>query len=200
MSDDVLSSRPDILLMLQDGLPDDIEGYARDQLTALTPKLVIRRQSGGPYAGLDLFLPTAVALFVAAGFFNGLLQEAGKDTYIAFKSAAIALWQRAGSFQAKAIGSAGKISQNHRYSLAFSITGEVVSGTRFKFILKIDVPRNEAEAGVECFLQLINDLLNDRLVEAEIEALLSYKPVGGVVLVTFDVDSRKIVPVNAFAR
>lgn len=200
MSDDVLSSRPDILLMLEEGLPDDFETDARERLGSLTPNLMVIRQSGGPYAGVELYLPTAVALFVAAGFFNGVLQEAGKDAYVAFKKVAVSLWQRIGKYNATAIGSTGKVSQSPRFSLAFSITGEVVSGLNFKLLMRTEVARDDAEAGIEAFLSLIDDLLNDRLREKEVEALLAHKPVGGVVLVTFDADTRKIIPVNAFAK
>lgn len=200
MTEDIsnLAKAPDILLLLQEGLPPDIESDIRARLDGPNLNLVVIRQPGGPYAGLELYLPTAIALFVAAGFFNGVLQEAGKDAYTALKGAAISLWRRAAGLEVTSTGTAGKISPTPRYSLAYSITGEVVAGLRFKFLIKTEIDPQTAEAGIIAFLNLIDDLLNDRLTERDVNALLTYKPIGGTVLVTFDSVRGKIVPVDAF--
>lgn len=195
-----LSGRPDILLMIKDGLPATIEADVRAHLDAPGMILGVIRHPGGPYAGVELYLPTALAFFVAAGFFNGALQEAGKDAYVAFKGAAIALWRRASGLTLTAVGTSGKVSPTERFSLAYSITGEVVPGLNFKFLIQTEIDAETAEAGIGAFVDLIRDLLNDRLPEADVSALLTYKPVGGTVLVTFDAESRKIVPVNGFER
>lgn len=195
-----LSGRPDILLMIQDGLPDNIEADVRAHLDEPGLNLGVIRHPGGPYAGVELYLPTALALFVAAGFFNGVLQEAGKDAYVAFKGAALALWRRASGLTVTAVGTSGKVSPTERFSLAYSITGEMVPGLNFKFLIQTEIDAETAEAGIGAFVDLIRDLLNDRLPEADIRALLTYKPVSGTVLVTFDAASRKIIPVNGFER
>jgi hypothetical protein len=200
MADDAEKAlnRPDILLMIQEGLPDDIETDARAFLHGPSLNFMVIRQPGGPYAGIELYLPTAIGLFVAVGFFNGVLQELGKDAYVGLKSAAVALWRRSASLNVTAIGTAGKVSPRQRYSLAYSITGEVLPGLNFKFLIQTEIDPDTADAGIEAFLALIDDLLNDRVAEADVKALLTYKPVGGTVLVAFDADSRKIVPVDAF--
>ncbi|MET3473666.1 hypothetical protein ABIC78_004221 [Novosphingobium sp. 1529] len=195
-----LSGRPDILLMIQDGLPDSIESDIRAHLNEPGLNLGVIRHPGGPYAGVELYLPTALALFVAAGFFNGVLQEAGKDAYAAFKGAAIELWRNASGLTVTAVGTSEKVSPTERYSLAYSITGEMVPGLNFKFVIQTEIDAETAEAGIGAFVDLIRDLLNDRLAEPDISALLTYKPVSGTVLVTFDAASRKIIPVNGFER
>ena len=195
-----LSGRPDVLLMFQEGLPDDIEADVRAHLDEPGLNLAVIRHPSGPYAGAELYLPTALALFAAAGFFNGVLQEAGKDAYVAFKGAALALWRRASGLTVPAMGPAGKVSPTQRFSLAYSITGEVVPGLNFKFLIHTEIDAETAEAGIGAFVDLIHDLLNDRMAEADVRALLTYKPVGGTVLVAFDAASRKIIPVNGFER
>ncbi|WP_174296857.1 hypothetical protein [Sphingomonas bacterium] len=190
--------RPDILLMLQEGLPDDIESEVRAQLDRPGLELVVIRQPGGPYAGVELYLPTAIGLFVAAGFFNGVLQEAGKDAYVAFKVTATALWKRAAKLNVNVFGSVGKVKPTRRYSLAYSVTGEVLPNLNFKFLIQTEVSVDDAETGISAFIDLINDIINDRVGEEDLKALLTYRPVGGTVLVTFDAASRTIVPVNAF--
>jgi len=198
--EDMPSRRPDILLMLLEGLPDDIEADVRAQLDEPGLDFRVVRHPGGPYAGAELYLPTAVGLFAAAGFFNGVLQEAGKDAYVSFKAAALALWRRVAGLKVTAIGSAGKVSPKQRFSLSYSITGEVIPGLNFKFLLQTEVNMETAEIGIGAFVDFIDNLLNDRMSEADIKALLTYKPVAGTALVTFDVASRKIVPVNGLER
>jgi hypothetical protein len=195
------TERPDILLMIDDALSDEFEADFFVHFNRAQSNVAVIRQSGGPYAGLELYLPTAVGLFIAAGFFNGFLQEAGKDAYAGLKGAVIALWQRATGLKVTAIGSAAKkVSPNQPYSLAFSITGDVAPTLRFKLLIQTDIELETVEAGVAAFLSLIDDLLNDRIEKTNIEALLTYKPVGGTVLVTFDPKLGKIIPVNAFEK
>ena len=145
-----------------------------------------------------MYLPTAIALFIAAGFFNGFLQEAGKDAYAALKGAAIELWQRSRGTRITMVGTEGKVSSKQVYSIAYSITGAVVPGLNFKFVIRTDLEQDTAEAGIIAFLELIDDIHQDRVAEADAKALLTYRPVGGTVLVTFDAETRRIVPVNAF--
>lgn len=201
MANDTLppADRPDIVLMLREGLPNDIESEVRTQFERSGFNLMVIHQPGGPYAGIELYLPTAIALFVTAGFFNGVLQELGKDAYVAFKKTAFALWKRATRLNVTLIGSAGKVSPNRRYLATYSITGEVIHGLNFKFIIQTDVSDDDAEGGIEAFIKLIDNIINDLLSEEDLKALLTYQPVGRTVLVTFDSASCTIIPVDAFA-
>ena len=200
MSDDIdhLLGRPDILLMLQEGLPSEIEFEFREEITRPGLKVAVVRSPGGPYAGVELYLPSAIGLFIAAGFFNGFLQEIGKDAYVILKATAISLWKRASQLKMTTLGSHGKVGQARRFSLAYSITSEIIPELKLKLVVKNGVDIVEAEAGIEAFVELVDDLLNDRISDNDINALLAYKPSGGLVLVTFDATIRKIVAVNAF--
>lgn len=190
--------RPDIVLMLFDHLPDALEADARVQLDVPGFRTVVVRRPAGPFAGIELYLPTAVALFVAYGVLNGYLQKIGEDGYEALVRAAKVLWRRCRHINAALIGSRGKVSQVQRFSLTYSITGEITPGLRFKFLIQSEISEDEADAGITAFLALIGDLHNDRLSPANLEALLTYRPVGGTVLVSYDATKRMIVPVNAF--
>ena len=190
---------PNFVLMILEGLPDNIESDFRTQLGKSNSNLMVIRQPHVPYAGIELYLPTAIALFVTAGFFNGVLQELGKDAYVALKKAAFGLWKRADDLNITLIGSAGKAPPIRRYSVAYSITGEVAPGINFKFVVQTDMSADDAEDGIEAFITLIDNILNDRLSEEDLKALLTYQPTGRTVLVTFDSASRKIIPVDAFA-
>ncbi|WP_162488199.1 hypothetical protein [Azospirillum lipoferum] len=191
--------RPNFILMLLEGLPDDIESEFRTQLGKSNSNLMVIRQPHVPYAGIELYLPTAIALFVTAGFFNGVLQELGKDAYGALKKAAFALWKRADEQNITLIGSAGKVPPIRRYSAAYSITGEISPGIKFKFIVQTDISADNAESGIEAFITLIDNIIKNRISEEDLNALLTYQPIGRTVLVTFDSVNRKIIPVDALA-
>ena len=53
----ILSGRPDVLLMFHEGLPDDIEADVRAHLDDPGLNLGVVRHPGGPYSGAELYLP-----------------------------------------------------------------------------------------------------------------------------------------------
>ncbi len=56
--------------------------------------VVESRPSNGPLAGLEWLIPTGVILFLAQGYFNGFLNEMGKDHYEVLKAGLKALRRR----------------------------------------------------------------------------------------------------------
>ena len=125
-----------------------------------------------------------------------MLKKVGEEHYAALKKAAQRLWKRSSALEFKSIGSAGKVSNDPKFSLAFAITGEISPRLRFKLVLKLDIDEAEVLEAIPEFINLIRAILEDRVSEADLEALLTYQPVGGTVLVTFDPVAKRIVPVN----
>lgn len=195
-SDDTSS----ICLVLLEGIPAEIAEDARLQLGPLGSDFRIVYRPSAAYAGNELYLPTAMWLFIAAGFFNGFLQEAGKDAYVALKSAAVSMWNHAKALNLTKVSSKGKLPSEPQFSLAFSIVGDLSGSSRFKFILRTEVASEEAKAGISCFFDLLIELVNGRISDSEAISLLTYRPVGGTVLVEYDPVSRKIVPVDPLAK
>lgn len=154
------------------------------------------RISSGPYAGVELYLPAAVGLFVASSYFGGILKKVGEEHYDALKKSAQRLWKRSSALKIRSVGSAGKVSTDPEFSLAFAITGEILPRLRIKLVLKLNIDEAEALEAIPEFLDLIRAILDDRVSEADLEALLTYQPVGGTVLATFDPVAKRIVPVN----
>jgi len=185
--------------MLFEELPPEFEEGIED-LETPDIKVGTLRVSSGPYAGVELYLPAAVGLFVASSYFGGALKKAGEEHYLALKDVAKRLWKRSSKLEVTVMGTPGKVSANPKYSIAFAITGEVLPRLSFKLVLKIDIEESEALEAIPEFLDTVRNILEDRLSQEDVEALLTYKPVGGVVLVTFDAKSRRIVPVNGMER
>lgn len=85
-------ARPDIGLMLLEALPADFEADF-DELNTPEVTAATLRRSGGPYNGVELYLPAAVGLFVASSYFGGALKKAGEEHYLALRAVAKRLWK-----------------------------------------------------------------------------------------------------------
>lgn len=187
---------PLVGLMLLDGFPEGLENDAMTILDEAGVVLAVDRRENVPFAGLELYLPTAAAVFVAGAFFTGFVTKAGEDAYDALKRAAMDIWRKTRGARVTAIGTAGKVSSERKFTLNYSIIGQYAPGLTFKLLLQSEVTEEEVEAGTDSFLRLIDDLLHDRVSEGDCVALLTYKPVTGTVLVTYDAKGKKIVPVD----
>ena len=165
--------RPHVGLMLYEGLSNDIEADFLAQLPFPGLRIQVMRKPAIPFAAAELYLPTAIALFMATGFLNGFLQKAGEDCYDAFKVAAISLWRRVQRLDISVVGKRGKISIGQSYSLSYSIIGELSPGVRFKFLIHCEVNQAAGEVGISAFLDLLSDLGSNRVSEIDREALLN---------------------------
>lgn len=190
------STRPPLAIVLNPGLPDHIATEALYLLNDAGTPAALVRLSGGPYAGLELYLPSAVALFIASSYFGGAFKKAGEEHYLALKKAAGKLYRRSRVISTAAVGRANEVAGGGGFSLVYSIRGEVASGLSFKFVLVRDVNIAEADAGMSAFLDLLRNI-HDGDYDTE---LLAYQPIGGQVVVTYDAKLGRIVPVDVLVR
>lgn len=188
--------KPDFMILVSDAFPSGFEDDLVAELDASDAKAGSFRISAGPYAGLELYLPTAVALFIASSYFSGAFQKIGEEHYEIVKRVAKRLYQRISGVRVTPIGTPGKVSPIRKYSLTYSIVAEIAPRLNFKLILYTEISNEEAERGVSAFLGLIRDIHFDILDPQDLESLLTYRPVGGTVLVTFDAKAGRIVPVD----
>lgn len=199
MSDagDIYPKRPEIALLLNEYLPVDFGAEFREELRAPSLNYQERRLSAGPYAGLEYYLPSTVMIFIATAYFSGPIQKLGEAHFAIVKSAAKALWARATGVRLTAIGSAGKVSASPKFSLAYSIIGEIAVGVHFKLLISTEVTHENAAKGIDSFLNLIRDIHHDNIDPELMGELLRQKPIGGVVLVTYDYAAGRIVAVDS---
>lgn len=193
------AGRPVIMVSVADLAPSGIEEGLEAELGAPGLPMAFSRRPLGPFAGLELYLPSAVMLFIAAGYFNGFLAKLGEDHYDKLKGVAARLFRRSTAMRVEAVGTPGKLSSSG-FSLAYSVTGEITPKLRFKLVLRTDVEAGDAEQGIEAFLDLIRVMHAGTLDDATRERLLEHKPVGGTALVTFDAETRTIVTVAPIPR
>jgi len=191
---------PSLVLMSSPLVPKDIKEFAIEQMNISGVKYRAIDGPRGPFACMELYLPSAIGFFIAAGFFNGFLQKAGADCYDSLKSAMQSVWRKSKKLEEVAIGSKGKVNPNNKYSLTYSITGEVAQGINFKFVIRTDISTEDADNGISAFLNLINEIHSGEVNKADLEALITHRPVGGTILVTFDASKAKIVAVDPLAN
>jgi hypothetical protein len=184
---------PEIGLLIQDGLDASFETEFRNIVKIDDERLTIERHSGGPYAGLALYLPTAIMIFVASSYFGGIFKKIGEEHYLGIKSASIALWKKAKILKISAVGPHQKIADYDRYQLSYSIVAGVNEKIRFKLILKMELTEDESVEAISGFLDLIRRLHLNQLIDIEREKLIYLRPVGGTVVVTYDPVNRSII-------
>lgn len=190
------ATRPPLAIALNPGLPDQIATDAPDLLSDAGTPAAPLRLPGGPYAGLDLHLPSAVALFIASSCFGGAFKKAREEHCTVLKKAAWKLARRSREISTAAVGCTGEVAGSDGFSLVYSTRRAVAPGLRFKFVLVRDVDISEADAGISAFLDLLRNI-HDGDCDTE---LLAYQPMGGQVVVTYDAKLGRIVPVDVSGR
>lgn len=185
--------RPDIGIVTLIGLPVRLDDLV-DALDNPDVCAALHSRRPGPMAGLELYLPSAVALFIASSYFSGAIQKAGEDHYLELKAAALTLWRRVRgvgeSFPARPRGASAP-----NYSLAWSIVGETQQGVRFKLVLTTQISDADAQSAIGAFLDTVRAIEEGMLSTTDQVALRTYPIIGGQVVVTFDTVTRRIVPV-----
>jgi hypothetical protein len=175
-------------------------GYVDDLVAKLEAKdaaVVALRTPAGPFAGLELYLPTALALFVASSYFGGIIGKIGEDHYEAVKRVAKQLYARASGLRVTTIGSAGKVADQRKLSLSYSIIGELAPRLRLKLMLDAEIADQDAARAIDAFLILIRDIHSDEVSPGELERLLEVRPIGGLIIVSYDDKSGRILPVDS---
>lgn len=190
--------RPQLGVLIQEGLDDDIAAEASALFSAEGLDLDLRRHRGGPYASFELYLPTVLGLFVASSYFGGFLKKAGEDHYSALKDGAVWLWRKAAYLPLMRRASRGK-SEGSPYSLSYSITGEIAEGVRFKFVIETEIEADIAAEAIAAFLDIIKAIHDGSLPESVFDALLNYQPIGGTVILRYDAPTGTIVPIDSLA-
>lgn len=192
--------RPTIALLLYAELPEDFALGIAEQLGSEEFKFEVLRIPGGPFAGVELYLPAAVGLFIASSYFGGIIGKIGEEHYLSLKKAAKRLWRQSSRLNIRMVGTPGKLSAVPKFSVAYSVTGETAHNVSFKLVLRCDIHGAEAEEAIDAFLDMLRDLHAGALDENNFAALLTYRPVGGTALVTFDPTTKQIVSVNGMDR
>jgi len=156
-----------------------------------------RRPKSGPFAGLDWLVPTAVMVLIGKHYFDSFLSEAGKDHYYILKKALTKLGQRFLATDTKLVYTKGKAQlDTPKYSLTFSIYGEIQGGLRLKLLVEPDIGPEELEKAIGAFSSALASIHEEKYQTGQVAGLEGAKPIGGTVLVTYDRNAAQLVVVN----
>lgn len=160
------------------------------------------RPSGVPFAGMEWLMPTALLAYVAKPYFESFLKEMGKDHYELLKKGFNKLYERfagPGAPDTQIIGTQGKASKEQPYSLFFSVVAEAPDGVRLKLLIPRPIESAEYEIAISKFLDMVQSTYNGTIEQEVAETFKNAPITSGTVLVTYEVASGKLVPVDPFA-
>lgn len=189
--------------------PPELPAEAREEFAAAInhPKLVVmqeERPRPGPFAGLEWFLPTAIIVYIAKPYFESFLTEAGRDHYQLLKKALSKLSARftgPSAPVARIYLSDGKLkSPAPKYSLTYSVVGEIGTGLRAKLLLQVTLTAEQCDEAVAAFLHFLDALHDGTLDASAIAGLSDARPVGRMLLLTYDLTAKALIVVDPTAK
>lgn len=156
------------------------------------------RQDSGIYAGIELYIPTIVVVFISKSYFDGFLGEMGKDHYLALKYALGKLGSKIAPIKASLFGSKGKISAKNPYSFAYSIMAEAGNKCTFKFLVQNSLTDSQRTEAIGAFLEFANSFYSGTIDDVTMRELNSAGKNGRMLLIAYNFESRRIEPVDPF--
>jgi len=174
---------PDIALIYNEDLSKDLfEGFELSLRNKQLKLTVESKPKNGPYLCAEWFIPTVVVAYIAKSYFNGFLNEMGKDHYLTLKEQLSGVASNVMSkprIEPTIIGTEGKISKNNPYSLAFSICAEASDGNKFKLLVPKPSEAEDYTIIVYKFLEFLNDFHSGVKIIEDTGYDLSIKPPSG---------------------
>ena len=178
-----------LLLVHHERVPSDVLDQFCSDIDA--DSLDFRREilpPGGLHAGLEILLFPAVALLLLKPYFEGFLQEAGRDHYVVLKKAIKSTWSHffGKHDRIRLVRVTADGVEEAERSLSFSIYGEIDGGRRVKLLFPEDCSEDEYSAAIDAFLELLECYhLGARDAPPRI-SLDDEKEYWGLVLIEFD--------------
>jgi hypothetical protein len=184
---------PHIAVVYSDKAPqqffDDFQNeVAAENLDlALTP-----REMPKFYAALEWLIPTVVFVFVTKSYFEGFLGEAGKDHYHVLKRALVKLAGKMAQVKVTLFGTPGKISKEQKYSLAYSIMGQLDQRKTIKLLIQNELTEKEVDEAIGAFLAFLEKVYLDELDVTTRKSLESSTAWGSTLLVAFNLETKQL--------
>ncbi|PPC94862.1 MAG: hypothetical protein CTY33_02955 [Methylotenera sp.] len=185
-------------------IPEEIFSEFKDSVLEGGFNLQIEsRESEGAYASIEWLIPTAVIVYISKSYFDGFLNEVGKDHYIFIKKGFNKLWEKffgASAPNTVRIGSKGKVSKDQPYSFVFSILAEAEPHLSFKLLIQTDVTEQEYEYILDAFIDFIVAFHSHTLSQETIVMLKTSRAIGGVLLLAYNRESELLEPVDPIPK
>lgn len=187
----------------EDQIPNSFFHEFEEAISA--PGLIFEREtrpSGVLFAGVEWLMPTAVVAYVAKPYFESFLKEMGKDHYDLLKKGFNKLYERfAGprTPDVKIVATKGKLPKEQPYSLFFSIIAEAPDGICLKLLIPRPIGQAEYEIAISKFLDLVHSIYGGDMAGDMMYTFKNAPNTSGTILMTYEIATGKLVPVDPFA-
>lgn len=158
-----------------------------------------QRASGRAMASIDWLMPTAVLAYVGKTYFDVFLEDLAKSHLDALKRGIKTLGQRMSQLRYAHIGSPGKLPAANLYSPLFSVWTDRVEGGRFKMLVANGLSQAQADTVLDAYINFIRAYHTGALDPEDLAVLAKARPLGGVVLLEYDLTSETIQVVDPLA-
>lgn len=192
-----------ICVLHEDQIPDILFQEFEESIRA--PGLIFEREtrpSGVAFAGVEWLMPTVVLAYVAKPYFESFLKEMGKDHYDLLKQGFSKLYERFAGPRApdvQIVATKGKSSKEQPYSLFFSVVAEAPDGVRLKLLIPRPIDQEEYQVAISRFLDLVQSTYSGKIEESMAQTFKNAPITSGTVLVTYEVATGRLVPVDPFS-
>lgn len=188
--------QPDIILLRDERVP---ESLADEFVTIIGVEgLNVKTHSRHPvaWASLELLVPTAVVVLICKPYFEGFLQEAGKEHYQALKKG-VAFLGRSILGQFRRIGPQGAEVGHSRYSFDLSLVAPGHGEQRFKLLIQNSMVEADLKLVVGLFLEFVEAYWARSLSTCMTEQLSNVTHAGSnTVLLAYDFEARELVVID----
>ena len=187
---------PDIAVFYEESLSsDNFDEFQRAVANQKLSLVVESKPLSGPYACLEWFMPTAIAVYLGKSYFDGFLKEMGRDHYQKLKSNLANLTNKELSkprIEPIIIGTKGKIRENNPYSMAFSIFAEANDGNSFKLLIPKPADTDDYTEIIYKFLEFLNDFHSGIKNEESLGFNMNTRPPSRMIFVHMNPETKCI--------
>ncbi len=146
-----------IALFHCEGVPESLlDDFCKDVKSNSLNLERISRPDPGIQAGIEWLVFPVIAVFVLKPYFEGFMNEAGKDHYRALKQAFRSLWEKLFSkecnFRVVQLTASGE--RKSKYSMLFAVYAPVEHGHLLKLLVREDCSMEQFSESLELFFKV----------------------------------------------
>ena len=191
----MLDTKPHIALLHHSEVPTRFLDELCASVNADSLRLErVSRPEPSPQMGIEWLAIPAMAVFLLKPYFDGFLNEVGKDHYHGLKRTLKSLWGKLFSkdrkFRAAIVTASGV--KKLEYSMLFAVYAAYDEGKLVKLLIPEDCSEEEYCAGIEAFLDFVEAYHSGK---SKNKIAINLNPEGGsgsITLVTYDGKSKSL--------
>ena len=190
--EDNIHDNTHIALICDEGIPENfLDEFCTDVAAESLSIQRITCPSRGPVASLEwLALLPFIALFILKPYFDGFMNEAGRDHYSILRKYITALWRRGRELKATVL-TASRIMKP-RYSIAFAVYTKIEDGRLVKLLIDENCSEEEFGVSIDAFVSFMKSYHKQSLDGEQVLPLNCESASGRIVLVEYDKDNNSL--------